>query len=105
MEVVREAAGERFEEIELHVNVLACEVTASEAVAAARTAAVAQGLGVGADDLAESPFVLIGTAEAILAKLHRVRDRLGFSYFTVPRAAAAGLAPLLPTLRRSEAVA
>lgn len=99
VEIVRDAAGERFEEIELHVNVLACEITDSEEAATARTAEVAQGLGVTADDLAESPFVLVGTAEAILAKLRRVRERLGFSYFTIPRAAAAGLAPLLPALR------
>jgi probable F420-dependent oxidoreductase len=105
VEIVRTAAGARFEEIELHVNVLACEVTESEAAGAARTAEVAQGLGVSAEDLAESPFVLVGTADAVLAKLRRVRERLGFSYFTVPRAAAAGLAPLLPALRAGEAVA
>ncbi len=97
--VVREAAGERFAEIELHVNVLACAVTASEGEAAERMAAVAEGLGVAPEDLAESPFVLVGTAAAVTAKLHRVRERLGFSYFTVPRAAAADLAPLLPDLR------
>jgi len=101
--VVRAAAGERFEEIELHVNVLACEVTESEDAAARRTAAVAEGLGVSAADLAESPFVLVGTAAALGAKLRRLRERLGFSYFTVPLPAAAGLAPLLPALRESEA--
>lgn len=105
VEVVRAAAGERFEEIELHVNVLACEVSASEGEAAERTAEVATGLGVTVADLAESPFVLVGTAEMLLAKLHRLRERLGFSYFTVPRAAAPGLAPLLPALRGSEAAA
>jgi probable F420-dependent oxidoreductase len=99
VEIVRAAAGERFEEIELHVNVLACEVTDSAAAATERTAAVAARLGVAPAELAESPFVLVGTAGALVAKLERLRERLGFSYFTVPRAAAAGLAPLLPALR------
>jgi probable F420-dependent oxidoreductase len=97
--IVREAAGGRFAEIELQVNVLACAVTASEGEGEARMAEVAAGLGVTPEDLAESPFVLVGTAAAIVAKLHRVRDRLGFSYFTIPHAAAADLAPLLPALR------
>lgn len=98
VELVRAAAGARFEEIELHVNVLACEVTESEAAATERTAAVAARLGVAPAELAESPFVLVGTAEALVAKLQRLREHLGFSYFSVPRAAAADLAPLLPAL-------
>lgn len=102
VEVVRAAAGERFGEIELHVNVLVCEVTASDGAAEERLVAVAGRLGVAAADLAESPFVLVGTPDALLAKLRRVRERLGFSYFTVPHSAAAALAPLLPALRASE---
>jgi probable F420-dependent oxidoreductase len=98
VEIVRAAAGERFAAIELQVNVLACEVTESEAAAAERTAAVAERLGVAPADLAESPFVLVGTEEDVIAKLHRLRERLGFSYFTIPRSAATGLAPLLPAL-------
>lgn len=98
VETVRTAAGPRLTEIELHVNVLACEVSASEEDAAARTAAVAERLGVEPAELADSPFVLIGTTAALLAKLRRLRERLGISYFTVPLAAAAGMAALLPEL-------
>jgi probable F420-dependent oxidoreductase len=105
VEIVRAAAGERFAEIELQVNVLACEVTESEEAAARRTTVVAERLGVMPADLAESPFVLVGTADEIVAKLLRLRERLGFSYFTVPRSAAAGLAPLLPTLRGADPAA
>jgi hypothetical protein len=98
VETVRAAAGPRLAEIELHVNVLACEVSDSAAAAATRTAAVAERLGVAPAELDDSPFVLIGTADAVLVKLRRLRERLGVSYFTVPLAAAAGLAPLLPEL-------
>jgi probable F420-dependent oxidoreductase len=98
VETVRAAAGPRLAEIELHVNVLACEVSDSAAAAATRTAAVAERLGVAPAELDDSPFVLIGTADAVLVKLRRLRERLGVSYFTVPLAAAAALAPLLPQL-------
>ena len=54
---------------------------------------------------AESPFVLVGTPDEVVAKLHRLRERLGFSYFTVPRSAAADLAPLLPALRGADPAA
>jgi probable F420-dependent oxidoreductase len=103
VETVRAAAGPRLAEIELHVNVLACQVTATAAEGTSRTAAVAARLGVAAAELADSPFVLIGPAEEIVAKLRRLRERLGVSYFTVPAAAAPGLAPLLPELRGAEA--
>jgi len=99
VERVRAAAGPRLAEIELHVNVLACEVSGSEADAVARTATVAERLGVEPADLADSPFALIGTAAELLAKLRRLRERLGITYFTVPLSAASGLAPLLPELR------
>jgi probable F420-dependent oxidoreductase len=105
VETVRAAAGPRLAEIELHVNVLACEVTATAAEGAARTAEVAARLGVEPAELEDSPFVLVGVAEAIVAKLRRLRERLGVSYFTVPRAAAPGLAPLLPELLGTEATA
>lgn len=97
VETVRAAAGPRLAEIELHVNVLACEIDGADP--AGRTAAVAAGLGVGAADLVDSPFVLIGDSDSVAAKLRRLRERLGISYFTVPRAAAADLARLLPRLR------
>ncbi|MFT3864699.1 MAG: TIGR03621 family F420-dependent LLM class oxidoreductase [Solirubrobacterales bacterium] len=98
VETVRDAAGPRLAELELHVNVLACEVATGEDAALARTAAVAARLGVTAADLEDSPFVLIGTADAVVTKLRRLREHLGVSYFTVPLVAAPGLAPLLPEL-------
>jgi probable F420-dependent oxidoreductase len=97
VETVRAAAGPRLAEIELHVNVLACEIDGPDPEA--RTAAAATGLGVEPADVVDSPFVLIGDADTVAAKLHRLRERLGISYFTVPRAAAGDMARLLPGLR------
>lgn len=97
VETVRAAAGPRLAEIELHVNVLACEIDGADP--AARTAAVADRLGVDPAEVVDSPFILIGDADTVVAKLWRLRERLGISYFTIPRSAAADLAPLLPRLR------
>jgi probable F420-dependent oxidoreductase len=97
VETVRAAAGPRLAELELHVNVLACEIDGADP--AGRTAAVAAQLGVDPAEVVDSPFVLIGDAEAVAAKLRRVRDHLGISYFTIPRSAAADLARLIPRLR------
>jgi len=97
VETVRVAAGPRLAEIELHVNVLACEIDGADP--AARTAAVADRLGVDPAEVVDSPFVLIGDTDTVVTKLRRLRERLGISYFTIPRSAAADLAPLLPRLR------
>lgn len=35
------------------------------------------------DDVVEAPYALIGTPEAIVAKLERCRSRWGISYFVV----------------------
>lgn len=39
--------------------------------------------GLTAANLAEIPYVLIGTIDEIVDKLHRCRDRWGISYFAV----------------------
>lgn len=97
VETVRAAAGPRLPDLELHVNVLACDIDGPDPEA--RTAAVAANLGVDPADLLDSPFVLIGDTATIVAKLHRIRERLGISYFTVPRAAAGDLARLPARVR------
>jgi probable F420-dependent oxidoreductase len=70
LEWVREQAGVRFDEIELHARVFAA---ADEPQAA----------GLAPDDAAASPYILVRPARAMADKLLRLRDELGFSYFTV----------------------
>ena len=67
---VRSEAGARFESLQLHMRVFAA-------------ADEPQVQGVSADDAAASPFVLVRPARAMADKLLRLRDELGFSYFTV----------------------
>jgi probable F420-dependent oxidoreductase len=68
--VVRAQAGSRFDAIELHMRVF----TAT---------AEPQAAGLTADDAAASPHVLVRPARAMADKVLRLRDELGFTYFTV----------------------
>ncbi|MFV9633438.1 LLM class F420-dependent oxidoreductase [Mycobacterium neumannii] len=78
--VVREAAGDRFERIELNVLIHAVVVT-DEAHRAAEQLASALG-GVSPERLLTSPFVLIGTYEQMAEQLTERRRRFGVSYWT-----------------------
>lgn len=80
--VVREAAGTRFEEIELNVLIQAVVHTTDRRSAAEQLAA-AFGSGLDADDVLTSPFVLIGTHEQMAEALVERQRRLGVSYWTV----------------------
>lgn len=95
VETIRAAAGERFAELELHLNLLYCHVTDDPEP---RLEAAARGLGLAVEEVAESPFVLIGEEAEIEAKLLRVRERLGITYFTLDLAAAEQMAPIVARL-------
>jgi len=79
--VVREAAGDRFADIELNVLVQAVVPTDDRAAAAARLAAE---FGAGdADLLLESPFVLLGTPAQMADQIRDRQQRFGLSYWSV----------------------
>ena len=93
--LIREAAGERFERLEINLwlgdaglvgggNSLLMSMTA-----AARWAPTA---------IYGSPYVLYGTLRSTREQLLRRRDRLGISYYTVPSRAMESMAPLVETL-------
>lgn len=78
--VVRDAAGERFEQLELNALVQAAVVTDDRHTAAAELAAT---LGTTAERLLSSPFVLIGTHEQMAETLVDRQREFGVSYWTV----------------------
>jgi hypothetical protein len=78
--VIRDAAGARFEEIELNALIQAVICTGDREAAAAELAAA---LGVGPNELLDSPFVLIGTHEQMAETLTERQQRFGVSYWTV----------------------
>ncbi|WP_163768735.1 TIGR03621 family F420-dependent LLM class oxidoreductase [Mycolicibacterium parafortuitum] len=78
--VVADAAGERFEHIELNALIQAVVAT-TEPVRAAEE--LASALGVSPAALQDSPFVLFGTHEQMAEQLTRRQRQFGVSYWTV----------------------
>jgi probable F420-dependent oxidoreductase len=77
---VREAAGDRFEALELHALIQAVIVSDQRSVAAEQVAAR---FGAGREVLLESPYVLIGSVDGICETLRARREVYGISYLTV----------------------
>jgi probable F420-dependent oxidoreductase len=79
--VVREAAGDRFDEIELNALIQAVVVTDDRETAAEQ---LARGFGASIPpaELLDSPFVLIGTHEQMAEELLGRQQRFGVSYWT-----------------------
>ncbi len=92
---VREAAGDRFAEIELASTVTDVIVTDDRAGEAEKLAA---SLGVTAKDVLASPHALIGTVEQMVEDLHERRERYGFSCFVVREGDEVTLAPVVARL-------
>lgn len=78
--VVRDAAGDRFERVELNALIQFVQVTDDPAGAAAELGAT---FGVSAEYLLDSPFVLLGSHEQMAETLTARRQRFGVSYWTV----------------------
>ena len=92
VDVVVEAAGGRFPELELNVRVLLVDVGDDQARTAAKHAA---SFGLPPDELAQSPFCAVGTTDQVADHFCRLRDDLGVSFFTVSAAVAEQLAPVV----------
>ncbi|KWX68498.1 TIGR03621 family F420-dependent LLM class oxidoreductase [Mycobacterium sp. NAZ190054] len=78
--VVRDAAGERFEQIELNALIQAVVVTTDRHRAAAELAAA---FGADPETLLASPFLLLGTHEQMAEQLVQRQRQFGISYWTV----------------------
>ncbi|MEU5840476.1 TIGR03621 family F420-dependent LLM class oxidoreductase [Rhodococcus sp. NPDC047139] len=78
----RSRAAERVDDIEWHTLLQAVVETDDRAATAAELAARFD-RSIGAEDLLDSPFVLIGTVDEMAHQLVHSRDRYGFTHFTV----------------------
>ena len=85
IELIRQAAGERFEALELNVLVLAIRITDDRQAAAVELASEwdldLEKISIA--ELLESPHFLFGSEEEIVEELQRRRARYGISYFTI----------------------
>lgn len=96
-EWIREAAGPRYDDLVFHGWLQAARVTEDGRGAAAEIGAA---LDLDAADVLDSPFVLVGSVEEIVAKLQERRERWGYTYYTVQQPTAREFAPVLAALPR-----
>ncbi|TAK59093.1 MAG: LLM class F420-dependent oxidoreductase [Dehalococcoidia bacterium] len=92
---IREAAGPRFDDIELNVTVFAAIVTDDRAGMAER---LAPRFGVTPAELPDAPHVLLGNTDEIAEDLQRRRERFGFSYVVISGDGFEQLAPVVKKL-------
>jgi probable F420-dependent oxidoreductase len=92
---IREAAGERFDEIELNAVVSDVVVTDDRRRTAERLAARD---GVSPEEVLASPLLLIGSVEDMVEQLQERRERFGISYVVVTEPNLEKLAPVVARL-------
>ena len=82
---IRQAAGERFNALELNVLVLAIIITKDRQAAAEKLASDwnVDLEKISIAELLESPHLLFGSEEEIVEELQRRRERYGISYITI----------------------
>ena len=95
---IREAAGARFDEIELSVLFWAVRVT-DDIQAGAEDIARTRYVPTTAEQILASPYYLIGSEERIAERLHALRETFGISYMVVMPEGADALAPVVARLR------
>ncbi len=93
--LLRDAAGERWNDLELNAWVSVAGITDDPHAAADDLARFA---GVSTDDVLSSPIVLIGSVAEIADRLRDRRDRWGYSYTCLTQEHAEPFAPLVRNL-------
>lgn len=87
IEWVREAAGGRFDAIELNVYPSMTGISVTDAPLREATAVserlAERGISITAEDLLDSPHIFIGTEDDFVAKFMRLRDELGITSIMV----------------------
>jgi len=92
---IREAAGDRFDRLELQCLTFMVQVVPDRAEAVGR---LAQLLSMDPALVAEAPVALIGTVDEMVADLRARRERWGFSYIVVHEAEMEAFAPVVAAL-------
>lgn len=95
VEWVREAAGDRFDQLELHCNAAFCLVGVDRQATAE---AMAPGLGITPEEALAVPVAIVGSVDEICATLEQRREEYGFSYWGVPADTLQAFAPVVARL-------
>jgi probable F420-dependent oxidoreductase len=92
---IRDAAGNRFDDLELNVTVFVAIVNDDQAAMVAR---VAPGFGMSPEEVLQSPHALIGSVGQIADALQERREKFGFSYIVFSGDGFEALAPVVKKL-------
>jgi probable F420-dependent oxidoreductase len=95
---VREAAGERFDDLEFQVLTFIVQVVPNRDEVIERTAPL---FGMTAAEAAEVPLVLVGTVDQICETLVQRREEYGFSYTVIHEPEMEAFAPVVARLAGS----
>jgi probable F420-dependent oxidoreductase len=96
VQFVRDMAGERFPALELNALLQRVVVTGDRRKAAEEL--TSRWTELSADEVLESPYVLIGTVDEIVADLRARRERWGISYYIVREPYLDAFAPIVARL-------
>jgi len=92
---IREAAGGRFDQLELQCLTFLVQIVPDRDEAIARLAGA---MSVPAEQIDGSPIAMIGTTDQIIESLRQRREEFGFSYIVVHEAEMEALAPVVAAL-------
>jgi hypothetical protein len=98
MALIREAAGERYDEIEISVSSLQVQVTSDPEPALQK---LQEHMRIGRDALMKMPHTLVGEAGALEERILEHRERFDISYRIIPGDRAEEFAPVVRRLAGS----
>ena len=93
--LIRAAAGDRFERLEINMWLADAALIGSGNSLLRSMSAAARWVPT---SVYGSPYILYGTLSSVREQLLRRRDRLGISYYAVPRRAMESMAPLVEAM-------
>jgi probable F420-dependent oxidoreductase len=94
---VRQAAGERFDDLELSIMISTVH-TEDQQRAAEHVASERGWSGISAEQVLDMPSIVIGSVEQIVEQLYQRRERYGFSYYIVTDQRMQAFAPVVAQL-------
>jgi probable F420-dependent oxidoreductase len=92
---VRDAAGDRFDDLELNMLSFFSAITDDPTSLAEGVGSM---FGASADEVLETPSVVVGTRDGIAELLEARRERWGFSYYVFQGDSAEAMAPVVAEL-------
>lgn len=92
---VKDAAGGRFEELELQMHVFAVRITDDAETAASE---IGSRLGIPSEVVLAGPYFQVGSAQRIVDNLLAMRERWGISYVAFQQNATELMAPIVAKL-------